>query len=110
MSVKHQEHWITGDEFARERRRLIEAGVPDGAPEFLELRARMQARNDDLYQRFGLRHREGNEGRWIAISGSGDVILGDTAAEVLEAARERFGPGNSAIRKLADFPGHVFDR
>jgi uncharacterized protein len=33
MSLDQEQKWITGEEFARENRRLIDAGVPDDAPE-----------------------------------------------------------------------------
>jgi hypothetical protein len=110
MSIEQQEQWITGEEFARENRRLIEAGIPDEAPEFQALFDRAQARDDSLYERYGKQYLATHYGKWIAISPDGDIIIENTAGDVLHAARERFGPGNAAIRKLAEFPGYDFLR
>jgi hypothetical protein len=101
-----QQQWITGDEIGRENRRLIEAGVPDDAPEFQELIARIAARDDRLYERYGQKYFDTHPGKWIAISSDGQVIIRDTAGEVAWAAGEAFGEGNYAKRKLAEFPGH----
>ena len=46
MSVKQEQDWITGEEFGRENRRLIDAGVPDEAPEFEALFERVRLRDD----------------------------------------------------------------
>src|SRR5438445_5502723 len=108
MSVESKQEWITGEEFGRERRRLIQAGVPDDAPEFQELIARVVARDDYLFERYGKPYLETHYGKWIAISLDGQVIIKDTAGELAWAAREAFGGGNAAIRKLAEFPGHRF--
>jgi hypothetical protein len=106
MSIEHQQQWITGEEAGRENRRLIEAGVPDDAPEFQELIARIVARDDYLYERYGKQYLATHPGKWIAISLDGQVIIRDTAGEVSWAASEAFGDGNYAKRKLAEFPGH----
>jgi hypothetical protein len=106
MSVKDQQGWITGEEFGRERRRLIAAGVPDDAPEFQALVRRVLERDDSLFERYGKPYLETHPGKWIAISLGGEVLVGDTAGEVIWEATETFGAGNFAMRKLADFPGH----
>jgi hypothetical protein len=106
MDTEHEERWITGEEIGRENRRLIEAGVPDDAPEFQELIARIVARDDYLFERIGKKYLDTYYGKWIAISLDGQVIIRDTASEVTWAASEAFGDGNFAKRKLAEFPGH----
>ena len=55
MSIEQEQQWITGEEIGRENRRLIEAGVPDDAPEFQALLDRIAARDDYLYERYGQR-------------------------------------------------------
>lgn len=97
---------MTGEEIGRENRRLIEAGIPDDAPEFQQLIARIAARDNDLYERYGKQYLPTHRGKWIAISLDGQVIIRDTAGEVTWAATEAFGEGNYSKRKLAEFPGH----
>ena len=106
MSIKQDEVWITGEEFGRERRRLIAAGIPDDAPEFVALRARKRARDDYLYERYGKPLMDKHSGKWIGIALDGRVIIRDTASELSWDAREEFGGGNYSKRKLAEFPGH----
>jgi hypothetical protein len=106
MSTKQVEVWITGEEYGCERRRLIEAGVPDDAPEFRELEARVDARDDFLFERYGKPLIDEHYGKWIGISIDGRVIVRNTSAELSLAAREAFGGGNYSKRKLADFPGY----
>jgi hypothetical protein len=106
MSIESEQEWITGEEIGRENRRLIEAGIPDNAPEFRELIARVVARDDYLYERYGKPYLDTHFGKWIAISLDGQVIIRDTAGEVSWAASEAFGDGNFCKRKLAEFPGH----
>jgi hypothetical protein len=106
MSVEQEQPWITGEEIGRERRRLIEAGVPDDAPEFQALIDRVFARDDYLYERYGKQYLETHPGKWIAIALDGQVIIRDTAGEVSWAASEAFGAGNYSKRKLAEFTGH----
>lgn len=108
MSVRQAEKWITGEEFGAERRRLIADGVPDEDPRFQVLWDRVRTRDDYLYERYGKRHRATHEGKWIAVSLEGDVIIGERPGELIAAANEAFGPGNSSVRKLAEFPGHEF--
>src|SRR3712207_3753043 len=100
MSVEQESQWITGEEFARENRRLIEAGVPDEAPEFQALFARVRARDDYLYDRYGKPYLESGRGKWIAISLEGEVVIRDRLVDVLEESNARFGAGDAAIRKL----------
>jgi hypothetical protein len=104
MSVKEQ-NWITGPEFGAELRRLIREGASDEDPQMVELYRRVNERDDYLFNRYGKHLRSENEGRWVAISFEGEVILGDSLGEVIHAADERWGSGNAALRKLADSPG-----
>jgi hypothetical protein len=110
MDIEQQQQWSTGEEIGRENRRLIDAGIPDDAPEFRELFARIAARDHALYERYGKSYLDTHRGKWIAISLDGQVIIRDTASEVTWAAGEAFGDGNYAKRKLAEFPGHVLFR
>ena len=106
MSIEQEQHWITGEEFGRERRRLIEAGVPDEDPRFRALYDRVVARDEYLYERYGKPYLESQPGKWIAISVDGEVLIRGTSGQAIWAAAERFGDGNFALRKLADFPGY----
>lgn len=108
MSIEQEQQWITGEEFGRERRRLIEAGVPDDAPEFQALIERVLARDDYLYETYGKQYLETHPGNWIAVSLDGEVVIRGTAGELAWDATEEFGAGNFAARKLAEFPGHRF--
>ena len=106
MSIEQEEQWITGEEFGRERRRLIEAGVPDDAPEFQALRRRKAARDEELFELYGKPYLDSHHGQWISISTDGQVLVKPTAGELIWAARETFGPANFASRRLSEFPGH----
>ena len=106
MSVEQERQWITGEEFGRERKRLIEACVPDDAPEFQELYWRVRERDDYLYESYGKQHYDEHYGKWIGISLDGQVILRDTASALIWDASKAFGDGNFCMRKLADPPGH----
>jgi hypothetical protein len=110
MDVEQQQQWITGEEIGRENRRLIEAGVPDEAPEFRALIDRITARDNYLYERHGKGYLDTHRGKWIAIALDGQVIIRNTSGEVAWAAAEAFGDGNYCLRKLAEFPGHEFYR
>ncbi len=108
MSIEQEEHLITGEEYGRERRRLIQAQVPDDAPEFRALRERVIARDNYLFERYGKPYLHSHPGKWIAISLDGRTLFRDTAGEASWAADEEFGIGNHTLRKLAEFPGHDF--
>ncbi len=110
MSLDQKQNWITGEEAGKENRRLIEAGVPDDAPEFQDLFKRIQERDDYLYETYGKQYLESHYGKWIAIAVDGRVIIKDTASELGWAARQEFGAGNFSKRKLAEFPGYEFHR
>src|SRR5947199_109196 len=106
MSIDHEQQWITGEEFGRERRRLIEAGVADDAPEFQQLNRRVMERNEALWDRYGKQYLRSHPGKWIAISLDGEVLIRDQAGKVMWDGDGRFGPGNFAVWKLAEFRGH----
>src|SRR5262245_411181 len=106
MSIEQEHTWITGKEIGRENRRLIEAGIPDDAPEFQDLIREIVARDDYLYERFGKQYLDSHYGKWIAISLDGQVIIREAAGEVTWTADRTFGDGNYSKRKLAEFPGH----
>jgi hypothetical protein len=108
MSVEQERQWITGEEYDRERRRLLEQGIPEDAPESQALTRRVIERDEYLFDRYGKPYPETHRGQWVAVSLDGEVIFRDTAGEVVWAATEAFGPGNFASRKLAEFPGHRF--
>jgi hypothetical protein len=107
MSSTTKRKWITGEEYGRLRRELIDHGVPDDAPEFVELNERVHQRDEALWELFGKPYMETYRGKWIAIALDGTVIIRDTASEVVWAGARAFGEGNFAMRKLAEFPGHV---
>jgi hypothetical protein len=110
MSTKQEQRWIPGEEIGHENQRLIEAGVPDDASEFQALLARIAARDNAHYERYGRAYRSSHPGQWIAISLDGQVIIRDTASEATWAASEAFGEGNYAKRRLREFPGHELFR
>ncbi len=92
--------WITGEEFALERRRLLETGQGFPSPAYLELRARLAERDDSLFERFGRPFVTSHGDQWIAISLHGETIIRPTGSDAMRLARERFGEGNFAFRKL----------
>src|SRR5687768_2335098 len=106
MSLDQKQKWITGDEYGRERVRLIKAGVSDDAPEFKALRVRVHRRDEYLYETFGRKHISDHHGKWIAIALDGRVIIKERSSEAGTAATSEFGPGNFALRKLAEFNGY----
>jgi hypothetical protein len=92
--------WITGEEFNRERRRLIAEGVAARAPEMEALRARMAERNDYIWETHGLLLMSQHPGKWAAITVDGSFLLADSEYEAMRAARERFGAGSCCIARL----------
>ena len=108
MATTTKQKWITGEEYGRMRRELIERGVADEDPEFLDLRRRVHERDESLWERYGKAYMDSDPGKWIAIALDGRVIIRDTASQTIWAAGEAFGDGNFAMRKLAAFPGHRF--
>ena len=107
MSVQQDHNLITTEEYRQEWRRLKKEGARLDDPRMQELFARVDARDDFLFEKYGKPFLETHYGKWIAISPEGNVIIRDSASEVGGAAREAFGPGNFSKRKLAEFPGHI---
>jgi hypothetical protein len=99
--------WITGDEFARENRRLIEAGIADDDAEFQRLFARLSERDEALFERYGRGYLTSHPDQWIAISLKGEVIVQKRLVDLLRESSHRFGAGNAAIRKLSVEPGYA---
>ena len=97
--------WITGEEYAAERRRLLDLGYHSDSPEYQALARRVDERNEYLWQTYGLPLLTEHPGRWVAISAEGEIILADREVEAMRLARERFGAGNSCIARLDDARG-----
>jgi hypothetical protein len=106
VSIEQEQQWITGEELGRERRRLIQSGVSEDDPAFRALVRRVVERDDHLFDRYGKAYLKSHPGKWLAISLDGEVLVRDTAGDLIWAATEAFGGGNFAMRKLAEFPGH----
>lgn len=109
-AMSHPEQtWISGEEYEHERRRLLEAGHGDPfAPELVELRRRVQARNDYLFEKYGVPLIPHHEGKWVAISADGEVLIEEREVEAQRRGRERFGPGGFCLARLGDPPGRQF--
>ena len=107
MSIDQKEDWITGEEYNRERLRLIAAGVPDDDPRFEELLERLGRRNDALFERYGRPYLTTHPDQWIAIAPDGRVLIRERASDLVWDARETFGNADFASRKLnEDTPGY----
>jgi hypothetical protein len=98
--------WITGEEYQRERRRLIDAGLYE-SPEFRALLRRVGERDEYLFERHGRPLIDRYPGKWAAISLDGEVVVKDREIEAMTAGRERWGAGNFCLARLADSPGHT---
>src|SRR5437868_2991636 len=93
MSVETRHDWITPEEASRERRRLRAAGVRRDAPEYQALLERIGARDNYLYETYARKYRATDEGKWVAISLDGEVLIHPTASEAIWAGAETFGEG-----------------
>ena len=107
MSVEREERWITGEEFGRERRRLIEAGVPDDAPEFEALYQRVLDRDNHFFERYASPYLETHSGKWIAITFDGRVLIRERAVDALSDGEASFGDRNFFTRRLSNFGRHL---
>ena len=92
--------WITGEEFNRERRRLIESGYGSDSAEMASLRQRVRDRNNYIWNTYGPQLMAEHAGKWVAISVTGDFVLGDREVDVIRQAGERFGVGSSCVARL----------
>ena len=107
MSIEREQQWITSEEFGRERRRLIEAGVPDDAPEFKALYERMRERNEHFFELYGRPYLATHPNKWIAIAFDGRALIRERSVDALRDGQKQFGHGNFFTRKLNDFGGHL---
>ncbi len=105
MSIQERKAWITGEELSKERRKLIEAGLKDDSPEMQALWKQVDERDDYLWERYARPLIAAHPGEWAAVSLNGDVLHGPMSVEVHRAAIEKFGSGNFAYGKLAEFRG-----
>jgi hypothetical protein len=92
--------WITGEEYAREWRRLREADSAPDSPEMESLLRRIDERDEYLWVTHGEPLLCLHPGKWVAISTEGEVILGDGDLEVSEEADRRFGEYNYYVARL----------
>lgn len=104
MSTLVNRSWITGEEFVSERLRLLDRGLGPGTPEYEALVRRIDERNAYLIATHAHPLMETHPGRWVAVSSSGEVLLGDEDLPVSREARERFGPGDYCVVRLV--PGY----
>lgn len=100
MATQTQTDWITAEEYCAEWRRLRELRQPFDSPETVALLKRLQSRNDKLFDRYGRHLIEKYPDKWIAIATDGRILIRDTGVVARIDAREEFGPGNYAVRKL----------
>jgi hypothetical protein len=109
MSTTSKQDWITGEEYGRERARLIRAGVPDDAPEFRELEARVDARNEYLFETYGRPYMHTHHGQWIVLAEDGRSVVGSNRRKLLDDAIQAFGSAIAVVQRLDDkFPGLRF--
>jgi hypothetical protein len=64
-----------------------------------ELKERAKA-DDLLYDAFAKHLEADHHGEYVAIAKDGRLILGENDMEVLRQARQKFGSGNFAFRKI----------
>src|SRR5258706_13903544 len=103
MSV--QEKLITGEELDERRRRLLKAGRRHDSREMQDLRNQATDRDEHLWRTYGKPLIGKHPNEWAAISLDGEVIIKTTASEVMAAATKKFGAGNLACGKRAEFRG-----
>jgi hypothetical protein len=110
MSVEQERDFITGEEFTREWRRLMQSRAQRSDPAYEALIRRVAARDEHLYERYATPYLRTHAGQWIAVAADGRVVIRERSADALRDAEREFGPANFAFRRLADFPGHDFSR
>ena len=103
MNVNESEHWITGKELAQQRNELLDAGFRHDSPEFIYLRDRVAARDRFIWDTFSEPLLEFHSRMWAAISIDGESIVETSAPNVLADATVKFGPGNFAYGRLAEY-------
>lgn len=97
--------WITGEEFAAERRRLFDAGFGPESHEYRALQRRVRERDDHLIETFGWPLLSRLSGKWLAISLHGEVIDADREVDALVQGRQRFGAANYCVVRLTEDRG-----
>jgi hypothetical protein len=102
MSVETRT-WITGEEYNRECQRLIDAGVPDDDPRFVELRRHIDERNWHLWETYRRRLLHEHAGKYVAITPDGRVMLGERGGDLMWDAMEELGE-DFALFRLSDPP------
>ena len=107
MSVKAPREFITGEEYGRQRRKLLEEGKGFKSPEMQALVARVIERDDYLWQRYATSLKEKYPNQWAAISEDGEWIVRPTGSEAIAEGTERYGAGNFVYGRLAEFRGRV---
>ncbi|MGI8549314.1 MAG: hypothetical protein ACR2PL_00755 [Dehalococcoidia bacterium] len=61
----------------------------------------MRSEDDDrLYQRYGKALEADHTGEWVAISPTGELIVGTEDAEVTQEALQRFGTDDITVRRI----------
>jgi hypothetical protein len=100
MATQTQTDWITAEEYCAEWRRLRELHQPLDSPDTVALLGRLQSRNDELFDRYGKKLIDQYPDKWIAIATDGRVLIRDASYDARVDARDQFGPGNYAVRKL----------
>jgi len=104
-SVTTDSRWITGPEFAAERRRLLDWGYDYNSPEYQELQRRVSERNAYLWETYARPLLLEHPGWWIAVSLDGEVLLADRELEAMKQGRARFGAGNYLLARLDESRG-----
>jgi hypothetical protein len=102
MSVETRT-WITGEEYNRACQRLIEAGVPDDDPRFVELRRSIDERNRHLWETYGRPLIQRHPGKYVAIAPDGRMMLGERGGDLMWDAAEELGE-DFALFRLSDPP------
>lgn len=104
MATAPQTQWITGDEFNREVRRLIDQGVSDEDPRMRTVYARMSERNHYLFERFGKKLVDRYPNWYVAISVDGKTLVRQRAGDLVHDAEDEFGTYDFAVFRLSDPP------
>lgn len=92
--------WITGEEYRTEASRLWSGGNRSVSPELDRLRHRLLERDDYIWARFAVPLLERHSRQWCAITIDGDYLLGNSRAEVTEAARHVLGKASALVARL----------
>ena len=104
MNTTTQTDWMTGDEFNRERLRLIREGVPDEDPRFVALRRRMMERNHHLFEKYGKQLIEKYPNWYVAIAADGRTLVRKYAGDAEFDGEAEFQTYDFAVFRLSDPP------